>query len=67
MKSFSEPTTGILISLSSAILASLKVGRNLRKELISEPSGRFPWFPRENDWEASWMPYLENLGVKKDD
>ena len=63
----SEPTTGILISLSSAILASLSVGRKLRKELISEPSGRFPWFPRENDWEASWLPYLEDLGVKKDD
>ncbi|WP_449354601.1 FAD-dependent oxidoreductase [Virgibacillus natechei] len=63
----SELTTGILISLSSAIITSLSVGRKLRKELISEPSGRFPWFPREDDWEESWLPYLERLGVKSND
>ncbi|NCG69206.1 hypothetical protein GWJ21_15240 [Bacillus coagulans] len=59
--------TGIPISLSSAQITALSVGRNLRKELISEPSGRFPWFPREVNWEESWLPYLKLRGSESFD
>lgn len=54
-------TSGILPALSSALTASLTIGRLLCPTTRSEPSGRFPWFPREVTWEASWLPFLETL------
>lgn len=50
--------SGVLISLSSSLIAALSIGRRINKITISEPSGRFPWFPRENSWEDSWLAYL---------
>ncbi|MDA2253828.1 FAD-dependent oxidoreductase [Bacillus cereus] len=55
--------SGVLIALSSALTASLSIGRLLNPTTISEPSGRFPWYPRELTWEHSWMPYLDDLGI----
>lgn len=52
--------SGVLISLSSALITALYIGRKLNKKTISEPSGRFPWFPRESSWEDSWLPLFEN-------
>lgn len=56
--------SGILIAMSSALTTSLTVGRLIKEPLLSEPSGRFPWFPREITWEESWMPYLEDLPME---
>lgn len=56
--------SGILPALSSALTASLAIGRLLCPTTRSEPSGRFPWLPREATWEASWMPFLETLPVE---
>jgi thioredoxin reductase len=55
--------SGVLIALSSALTISLEVGRNLNKSIISEPDGRFPWFPREVTWEDSWLPFLESKDI----
>ncbi|WP_431800004.1 hypothetical protein [Halobacillus andaensis] len=52
--------SGVLIALSSALTAALTVGRLFNDRVISEPTGRFPWFPREFSWEESWLPYLED-------
>ena len=56
--------SGILPALSSALTASLTIGRLLCPTTRSEPSGRFPWFPRETTWEASWLPFLETLPLE---
>jgi hypothetical protein len=32
---------------------------NLNKIIKTEPSGRFPWFPREDNWEDSWLNILK--------
>ena len=55
--------SGVLTALSSALTVSLAVGRLINKTIISEPSGRFPWFPRESSWEQSWMVTLEESDV----
>lgn len=52
--------TGIPICLSTAQIAALDVGRKLNKIIKTEPSGRFPWFPREDNWEDSWLKILKN-------
>ncbi|MGS3829228.1 hypothetical protein ACEUXC_08250, partial [Staphylococcus pseudintermedius] len=51
--------TGIPICLSTAQIASLDIGRKINKVIISEPTGRFPWFPREADWNNSWLNILK--------
>lgn len=56
--------SGILPALSSALTASLTIGRLLCPTTRSEPSGRFPWFPREATWEESWLPFLETVSVE---
>lgn len=56
--------SGILPALSSALTASLTIGRLLCPTTRSEPGGRFPWFPREASWETSWLPFLEVLPVE---
>lgn len=52
--------TGVPICLSTGQIAALDIGRKINKEIISEPSGRFPWFPREENWDASWLNILKN-------
>ncbi|MEK6190256.1 MAG: NAD(P)/FAD-dependent oxidoreductase [Carnobacterium alterfunditum] len=54
--------SGVLIALSSALTVALSVGRLINPSVISEPTGRFPWYPREISWEDSWLPYIEDLG-----
>ncbi|MDK9865260.1 MULTISPECIES: NAD(P)/FAD-dependent oxidoreductase [Staphylococcus] len=55
----SNVITGIPICLSTAQIASLDIGRKLNKIIKTEPSGRFPWFPRENNWNDSWLNILK--------
>lgn len=55
--------SGVLTAISSALVASLSVGRLLNATTIADPSGRFPWFPREVNWEDSWLPTLQNEDV----
>lgn len=55
----SNVITGIPICLSTAQIASLDIGRKLNKIIKTEPSERFPWFPRENNWNDSWLNILK--------
>lgn len=52
--------SGVLMAITSALVTSLKVGREISKYTIAEPSGRFPWFPRENNWNDSWLKWYES-------
>lgn len=52
--------SGVLMAVTSALVTSLKVGREISKYTIAEPSGRFPWFPRESSWEDSWLKWHES-------
>lgn len=54
--------TGIPISISTAQIAAIDIGRKLKKNIISEPTGRFPWYPREDNWDESWLKILKNTG-----
>lgn len=51
--------TGVPISISSAQIAAIDIGRKIKKTIYSEPTGRFPWYPRESNWEESWLNMLK--------
>lgn len=36
------------------------MGHLLEKTTIADPSGRFPFFPRENNWKESYQHELED-------
>ena len=55
------------MAITSALVTSLKVGRKISKYTIAEPSGRFPWFPRENNWNDSWLKWYESGKIISED
>lgn len=59
--------SGVLMAITSALVTSLKVGRKISKYTIAEPSGRFPWFPRENNWNDSWLKWYESGKIISED
>lgn len=58
--------SGVPAALHSAQNVAFDLGRKLRKETKADPSGRYPYYPKENFWEESWPNLLKNI-TKSDD
>lgn len=59
--------SGVLMAVTSALVTALKVGREISKYTIAEPSGRFPWLPRESSWKDSWLNWYESGTLSTED
>ncbi|QNQ81453.1 NAD(P)/FAD-dependent oxidoreductase [Lactobacillus sp. PV034] len=57
--SVTMPISGIPEAIYSGQVTGLYVGRLLKKTTIAEPSGRFPFFPRELNWNFSFQHEME--------
>ncbi|WP_260210829.1 hypothetical protein [Lactobacillus amylovorus] len=53
------PTSGVPQAIYSAQITGLYVGHLLEKTTIADYSGRFPFFPREENWKYSFQHKLE--------
>ncbi len=59
------PTSGVMAAIYSAQIVALDIGRKLCKETKADPSGRFPFFPREFTWDGSYQEGLKRLSIYK--
>jgi thioredoxin reductase len=57
--SVTMPTSGVPQAIYSAQITGLYVGHLLEKTTIADYSGRFPFFPREENWKYSFQHKLE--------
>lgn len=53
------PTSGVMAAIYSAQITAFAVGRKMCKQTQADPSGRFPFFPRELFWEESYQEKLK--------
>lgn len=49
------PMSGVPAAISSAQVVAFDAGRKIKLTTLADPSGRFPFFPREKYWEESWQ------------
>ncbi|MCT7692867.1 MAG: hypothetical protein N4R96_03645 [Lactobacillus iners] len=54
------PISGVPEAIYSSQITGFYVGHLLEKTTIADPSGRFPFFPRENNWKESYQHELED-------
>ncbi|RMC23516.1 MULTISPECIES: hypothetical protein [unclassified Lactobacillus] len=64
--SVTMPISGVPEAIYSAQITGFYVGRLLKKYTIADPSGRFPFFPREANWDYSLQHDIEELRQSKD-
>ena len=58
--SVTMPISGVPEAIYSSQITGFYVGHLLEKTTIADPSGRFPFFPRENNWKESYQHELED-------
>jgi hypothetical protein len=59
--SVSTILSGIPAAIYSAQNVAFAVGRKLNPKTKADPSGRFPFYPRDEFWEDSWQKKLDNF------
>lgn len=59
--SVTTPVSGVPFAISSGQVVGFDIGRQLRKASKADPSGRFPYYPREQYWDESWQKKLAEL------
>lgn len=57
--SVTMPISGVPEAIYSGQVTGLYVGHLLEKTTIADPSGRFPFLPREENWKSSFQHKLE--------
>lgn len=53
------PTSGVMAAVYTAQITAFEIGRRLRITTKADPSGRFPFFPREKFWNDSYQSHLK--------
>lgn len=51
-------------AIYSGQITGLYIGHLLERTTIADPSGRFPFLPREDNWQYSYQHKLETTGDK---
>lgn len=51
-------------AIYSGKITGLYIGHLLERTTIADPSGRFPFLPREDNWQYSYQHKLETTGDK---
>ena len=64
--SVTMPISGVPEAIYSAQITGFYVGRLLKKDTIADPSGRFPFFPREANWNYSLQHDIEESRQNQD-
>ncbi|MCR1903860.1 hypothetical protein [Lactobacillus taiwanensis] len=57
--SVTKPISGVPQAIYSGQVTGLYIGHLLEKTTIADPSGRFPFLPREENWKESFQHELE--------
>lgn len=55
------PMSGVPAAISSAQIVAFDIGRKINISTKADPSGRFPFFPREEYWNISWQKKQRGL------
>lgn len=62
--SVTMPISGVPEAIYSGQITGLYIGHLLERTTIADPSGRFPFLPREDNWQYSYQHKLEITGDK---